>query len=68
MKEQKLYICELCSTHYKEKSECKNCEEGHKRPVLISDSNYVSIKNNGSGYPTQVHIKMSNGETITYKR
>lgn len=68
MKEQKLYLCDYCGTQYKDKDECKKCEKGHNVPVGISGANYVSVKSNGSGYPTQIHIKMSNGETITYKR
>ena len=44
MKEQKLYVCDYCGTQYKEKAECKKCEEGHKLPVEIKDSKYTSIK------------------------
>ena len=68
MKEVRHYICEICGTQYKDKNTCKDCESGHHKPLEITSSNWVSMKNNGSGYPTQIHIKMSNGETITYKR
>lgn len=62
------YICEVCGTEYKDKNVCKNCESGHHKPLEISGCHWVSMKNNGRGYPTQIHIKMNNGETITYKR
>ena len=68
MKKVEHYICEICGTEYKDKNVCKNCESGHHKPLEISGSNWVSMNNNGSGYPTKIHIKMSNGETITYKR
>lgn len=68
MKEVKHYICEHCHTEYNDKNTCKSCEDGHKIPVSIDGVHYVPIKNDGSGYPARVHIKMSNGETITYKR
>ncbi|SHN01229.1 hypothetical protein SAMN02746066_04356 [Anaerosporobacter mobilis DSM 15930] len=68
MKEQKLYVCDHCGTQYKDKNDCKGCEDGHKIPVAIDTASWVSIKQNGSGYPTKVHVAMSNGETITYNR
>ena len=68
MKEIKHFICEVCGTEYNGKKKCADCEKGHHKPLEISGANWVSMKNNGSGYPTQIHVKMSNGETITYKR
>lgn len=68
MCEVKHYICDICHTEYNDKKKCSDCEKGHIKPEEISGAKYVSIQNNGSGYPTAVHIKMSNGEIITYKR
>lgn len=68
MKKVEHYICEICGTEYKDKKACTECEEGHHKPERIDGATYVSMKNNGSGYPTRVHIKMSNGEIITYRR
>ena len=56
MKKVEHYICEICGTEYKDKNICKDCESGHHKPLEISSSNWVSMKNNGSGYPTQIHI------------
>ena len=68
MKKVEHYICEICGTEYNNKLKCEECESGHVKPVKIDGANWVSMRNNGSGYPTQIHVKMSNGETITYKR
>lgn len=68
MKKVEHYICEVCGTEYNDKEKCADCESGHHKPLEISGANWVSMRNNGSGYPTKIHVKMSNGETITYKR
>lgn len=62
MKEVKHYICEICGTEYNDKKKC------HVMPKEIVGHNHISMRNNASGYPTMVRIKMSNGETIIYKR
>lgn len=62
------YVCETCGTVYNDKKKCAACEGGHHKPVGISGAGWISIGNNGSGYPTIIHVKMDNGETITYKR
>lgn len=68
MKKVEHYICEICGTEYKDKKTCMECEKGHHTPKKIAGATYVSIKNDRSGYPMRVHVEMSNGETITYKR
>lgn len=68
MKKVEHYICEICATEYKDKKKCEECESGHVKPVKIDNATWISMRNNRSGYPTQIHVKMSNGETITYKR
>ena len=68
MKKIEHYICEICGTEYKEKRVCEECEKGHHKPVKIEGAKWTPMKNNRSGYPTHIHIKMSNGETIVYKR
>lgn len=68
MKEVKHYVCETCGTEYNNKANCESCEKGHHKPVGINGANWSPMKNDGSGYPAKVHIRMSNGEVITYKR
>lgn len=68
MKKVEHYICEVCGTEYNDKKKCMDCEKKHVKPELIEGARYLPIKNDGKGYPITVHIKMSNGETITYKR
>lgn len=68
MIEQKLYVCEYCGTQYKEKSACKACETSHIKPVEIIDARYVAVKNDVTGYPTQIHVKMANGKVQIFRR
>ena len=68
MKKVEHYICEICGTEYNSRLKCEECESGHVMPVKIDGANFIPMRNNRSGYPTQIHVKMSNGETITYKR
>lgn len=64
MKEQKLYVCELCGTQYKDKDKALECEEVHK---VIGKIKNVSYHANGD-YPDRVEISFSDGKRIWYKR
>lgn len=68
MKKIELFVCETCGTQYAEKLECTACEKSHRKPVEITGARYLGRKQNGSGYPVAIHVKMSDGETITFKR
>lgn len=68
MQELKLYRCEFCGTTYKGKENCKQCEKGHKTPVSVKASKYLSIAQNAKGYPEYVDVEMSDGQIVRYKR
>ena len=68
MKEQKLYICELCNTSYNSKEKCRECEQGHKKAMEVVDQIFISINNNNKGYPTYITVKMADGEIVKYHR
>lgn len=68
MKKVEYYICEVCGTEYREKEKCIRCEKAHKKPEGIAGMDFASITQDSSGYPARVHIAMTDGETITYKR
>lgn len=68
MKKVEHYICEVCGTEYNDMQKCIDCESGHHKPVKIIDAKWAPLNNDRSGYPARIYIKMSNGETITYKR
>lgn len=68
MKQLTKYECEYCHTQYSAKVDASICESGHKTPVGIEDARYVSTHIEESGYPVALHIKMSDGSTVIYKR
>ena len=68
MKKINLYVCECCGTQYKELKKCKECEDGHVKPVKIVGDKFVCIKNNKAGYPTEVYVQMEDGVSLTYRR
>lgn len=68
MKEQKLYICELCNTSYNSKEKCRECEKGHKKAMEVVDQIFISINNNNRGYPTYITVKMADGEIVKHHR
>ena len=64
MKEQKIYICELCNTQYKEKSEAVKCENGHKTPKKILSAKYHAK----CDFPDHIEIEFEDGKCCRYKR
>lgn len=68
MKEVSLYVCEICGTQFKDKQKCKECESGHVKPLKITGTKYVPLSDNQKGYPTMIHVRMEDGETIAYKK
>lgn len=64
MKTQTLYICEYCSTQYKNKEEAIKCEKEHNVNLSLIQKNYK----HGIPYPTTIILKdNSTGEKIKYK-
>ena len=68
MKEQVLFVCDHCGTQYKDKNECKKCENSHKKPVEIVSRKYVSLKNLPNGYPLQIQVRFDDGSIRIYKQ
>lgn len=68
MKETKRYVCEICGTEYKDMMRAKECEENHCMPQSIVNAKHLPYKNNKTGMPVSIDVKMSNGEILTYKR
>ena len=68
MKKVEHYVCEVCGTEYRDEKTCYECETRHHKPVEIRGAKWVPMKENRLGYPTQIRVKMSNGEIVTYRR
>lgn len=68
MKKIELYACEVCGTQYAERQRCKECEGSHKKPLEIVGANYLSLGQNGKGYPHKIRVKMSDGQLVEYRR
>ncbi len=62
------YQCDVCNTEYANKMSAEACEKSHKKPVKIVGARYLSLAQNGSGFPVSVTLRMSNGEEVIYKR
>lgn len=67
MKSLQLYVCEHCGTQYKDKNECKKCEDSHKVALEIHDMRFHACKDSGN-YPDKVELKMADGKMIWYHR
>lgn len=68
MKEVKQYICESCGTQYADKSKATECEKNHKSVVNILYERFLPKKNDASGYPISITVKMMDGKEVVYKR
>ena len=55
MKSLQLYVCEHCGTKYKDKNECKKCEDSHKVALEIHDMRFHACKDSDN-YPDKVVI------------
>lgn len=65
MKEIKRYICGYCGRKYKEKKQCRKCEEQHKKPTGIVGAIYVDSEDE---YPFKMDIMMENGTMVRYTK
>ena len=68
MKEQTLYICEICGTQYKNKKSALDCEKNHHVPIQVRQSYCHFGKCLQDGYPDRIEIVFDDGEILTYKR
>lgn len=68
MKELKLYVCETCHTQYADKRAAQECEELHRRPQKITGCRYRPIKDDATGYPQTITVRMNDGKSVTYQR
>lgn len=67
MKSLQLYLCDHCGTQYKNKNECKQCENSHKPALEIHDMRFHASKES-INYPDKVELKMADGKMIWYHR
>lgn len=67
MKEVKLYICEICNTQFKDKNECKKCEDGHVKIKEIKSVRYRPAKDTIAGIPETIEVLFENGKSYIYK-
>lgn len=67
MKNLTLYVCEVCGTQYKDKSECGRCEKGHKAGFTITGARYLPYTQDETGMPVTIDVT-ANGKVYRYKR
>ena len=78
MKEQTLYICELCKTRYSDRKEAENCEKAHIKPKKLTKKMGFHAYKSGKDpiltgkevqqYPDWIEIEMADGNIVRYKR
>jgi hypothetical protein len=68
MKEVKQYICECCGVLYADKVKAQECERNHKSAINILYQRFLPKKNEASGYPISITVKMADGKEVVYKR
>lgn len=72
MREEKVYICDICGRRYGDSGDCKECEKSHIFPREINGFlfNIVSFSStydlDGFVYPHAISVKMRNGEIVEY--
>lgn len=68
MREMKQYVCEGCGTPYADKTKAQECERNHKSAINILYQRFLPKKNDASGYPISITVKMADGKEVVYKR
>lgn len=68
MKEKTLFECELCHTQYASKADAISCENNHNRVEAVCKERFISEKQDSSGYPIDVILRMTNGVEVRYSR
>ena len=64
MKEQRLYVCEICGTQYTEKKRALDCEKAHMRPVGFAGMKFHAT----ATVPDWVEVVFPDGSSCRYKR
>ena len=64
MKEQRLYVCEMCGTKYNEKERALDCEKAHMRPVGFAGMKFHA----NAAVPDWIEVTFSDGSSCRYKR
>ncbi len=64
MKEQRLYVCEMCGTKYNEKERALDCEKAHMRPVGFAGIKFHA----NAAVPDWIEVTFSDGSSCRYKR
>ena len=68
MKEVKQYICECCGVQCADKAKAQERERDHIDAINILYQAFLPKKNDASGYPISITVKMADGEKVVYKR
>ena len=68
MREIQQYLCEHCGTLYADKMKAQECERNHKSAINILYQRFLPKKNDASGYPISITVKMEDGKEVVYKR
>lgn len=68
MREIKQYVCEGCGRPYEDKTKAQECERNHKSAINILYQRFLPKKNDASGYPINITVKMADGKEVVYKR
>lgn len=62
------YMCEICHTQYRAKSEAEACEAYHVSPIEIAEQYFKGMNVDANPYPIRINMIMSDGKTVTYHR
>lgn len=67
MKAIKMYKCEHCGTMYNSEQKATECEKYHQTCRKIVRENHKPLGVD-TFYPLSIHVEMSDGEIVSYKR
>lgn len=65
-----IYECELCGQDFEDYKECIEHETAHTKPIHLSGAmpvGYRNIAEDAAQYPSNLHVKMSNGAVVSYR-
>lgn len=64
MREQKLYICDVCSCRYYDKRQAIKCEARHQKKIRIIKKFYMAQET----MPCKLLIKDKAGRVVAYRK